>query len=57
MRVDSPSEAIDVSELAARVRAHEAVQAVLYDSAARSLIIRYDTRRGAARLLRGGRVR
>src|SRR5579859_610495 len=53
MRVDSPSEAIDVSELAARVRAHEAVQAVLYDSAARSLIIRYDTRRGAARLLRG----
>src|SRR5258708_6110377 len=53
MRVDSRSEAIDVNELALRIRAHEAVQAVLYDFATRSLIIRYDTRRGAARLLRG----
>src|SRR5262249_43981493 len=53
LRVRPPHEASDVSELAARIREHESVQAVLYDPSSGSLIIRYDTRRGAARLLRG----
>src|SRR5258706_3227941 len=43
----------DMSELAARIRAHDSVRAVLYDPMSRTFIIRYDTRRGCARLLRG----
>src|SRR5262245_23856767 len=43
----------DLGELAARIRRHESVDAVLYDPATGHLIVRYDTRRGTARLLRG----
>ncbi len=47
------SHAGDMGELAARIRGHDSVRAVLYDDIGKTLIIRYDTRRGAARLLRG----
>src|SRR5260221_6612405 len=53
MRVHPPRDAGNVCELAARIRGHESVDAVLYDPTSRSLIVRYDTRRGTARLLRG----
>jgi Cu2+-exporting ATPase len=49
----SSRDAADMKDLAARIREHDSVRAVLYDPMGKTLVVRYDTRRGAARLLRG----
>jgi Cu2+-exporting ATPase len=46
---DSP----DVNELAEFIRHHEGVETVLHDAPRGAIVVRYDERRGAGRLLRG----